>query len=130
MVICSSGSYLCKDRESRQRSEFFALPSVVVAEALRGRCEHALKATPGQLALAHNFLMETQKRLNEFKIIIFDEKCAQKLEELRRKHKAHKRYPDMMVAAMALAGKHIVVTRNQKHFQIFLHKTQLANWID
>jgi predicted nucleic acid-binding protein len=36
----------------------------------------------------------------------------------------------MMIAAMAKVGNHIVVTRNQKHFQMFLPKNQLANWID
>jgi len=107
-----------------------ALPSVVVAEILRGRYKYALTATPEKLPLAHKILAETRETLDKFNIAVFDERCAQKLEELKRKHKTHKRYPDMMIATMALAGEHIVVTRNQKHFQIFLPKTQLANWID
>jgi predicted nucleic acid-binding protein len=36
----------------------------------------------------------------------------------------------MMIAAMALAGGHIVVTRNKQHFADLLPANQIANWID
>jgi len=107
-----------------------ALPSVVVAEVLRGRCDFALKASPSQAPWAHQQLLETQKLLSQFEVVVFDEKCAKILESLQRKHKAHKRYADMMIAAMAKAGNHIVVTRNIKHFEPLLPKNQIANWID
>lgn len=35
-----------------------------------------------------------------------------------------------MIAAMALAGDHVIVTRNTKHFKEVLPPNQLANWID
>ena len=57
-------------------------------------------------------------------------KCAEILHQLRNKYKKHKRYVDMMIAAVAICGKHIVVTRNIKHFSIFLPPNQLVNWID
>ncbi len=41
-----------------------ALPSVVVAEVLRGRCDFALKASPSQAAWAHQQLLQTQKLLS------------------------------------------------------------------
>jgi predicted nucleic acid-binding protein len=63
-------------------------------------------------------------------VVIFDESCVDAMEEMQRKHKTHKRYADMMIAAMAKVGNHIVVTRNQKHFTRLLPKIQLANWID
>ena len=107
-----------------------AIPSVVVAEVLRGRCEFALKAPPEKAALAHSLLVETQKYLTQFNQLLFDEKCAKALEELKQQHKAHKKYPDLMIAAMAKVGKHIVVTRNQKDFENLLPPNQLANWID
>ena len=107
-----------------------ALPSVVVAEVLRGRSEYALKALPEKLPVAHEQLFRTQKFLNRFNVIIFDEECAEALKKLRHKHKAHKRYSDMMIAAMAEAGKHIVVTRNVKDFEKLLPKKYLENWID
>lgn len=107
-----------------------AIPSVVVAEVLRGRCEFALKAPPEKAALAHSLLVETQKYLTQFNQLLFDEKCAKALEALKQQHKAHKKYPDLMIAAMATVGKHIVVTRNLKDFENLLPPTQLANWID
>ena len=36
----------------------------------------------------------------------------------------------MLIAATALAGNHIVVTRNEKHFETLLPKIRIANWID
>ena len=49
-----------------------ALPSVVVAEVLRGRCEFALKATPAEAPLAHQRLLETQQLLAQFHVVVFD----------------------------------------------------------
>jgi predicted nucleic acid-binding protein len=107
-----------------------AIPTVVVAEVLRGRCEFALKAAPEKAALAHSLLVETQRFLNQFNVVLFNDECAKVLEELKRHHKAHKKYADMMIAAMAKVGKHIVVTRNLKDFYGLLPPNQLANWID
>ena len=107
-----------------------ALPSVVVAESLRGRCDFALKASPEQAPIAHQRLLQTQQLLSQFNVVVFDEKCAKALAQLRKKHKTHKCYADMMIAAMVLAGNHIIVTRNVKHFEPLLPKNQIANWID
>ncbi len=107
-----------------------AVPSVVVAEVMRGRCEYALKADTSKLASAHSVLMKTRNFLDRFNVSVFDDKCAEALIKLRQKHKTHKKYPDMMIAAMAQAGKHIVVTRNQNDFEIFLSPNQISNWID
>jgi len=107
-----------------------AIPSVVAAEVLRGWCDFALKATPSKAPLAHRLLIEAQQFLSQFNVVVFDERCVNILEELKRKHKTHKRYADMMIAAVAIVDNHIVVTRNQNHFTKFLPKRQLANWID
>ena len=107
-----------------------ALPSVVVAEVLRGRSEYALKALPEKLPVAHEQLFQTQRFLNRFNVIVFDEECANVLKKLRNKHKAHKRYTDMIIAAMAEVGSHTIVTRNAKDFEKLLPKKYLENWID
>jgi tRNA(fMet)-specific endonuclease VapC len=107
-----------------------ALPSVVVAEVLRGRCDYALKATSEQAPLAHRLLIETQQLFQQFQVIVFDDACAKAMQQLQRKSKTHKRYADVMVAATAIAGNHTVVTRNQIHFVDLLPPNQLANWID
>lgn len=119
-------------REHLQRTPWseIALPSVVIAEALRGRCEFALKATSSQLPLAHQLLLETQQLLRKFEVVVFDQPSALALAKLQKQHRSHKRYTDLMIAAMALALNHIVVTRNTRHFADLLPANRLANWID
>ncbi len=107
-----------------------ALPSITVAEVLRGRCEFALKATPTQSPLAHRLLMETRQLLQRFNVIVFDQACANELLQLQQTSQTRKRYADAMIAAMARAAHHIVVTRNQAHFANLLPPGQLENWID
>ncbi len=107
-----------------------ALPSVVIAEILRGRCDFALKATLDQMPLAHQRLMETRQLLRRFKVVTFDEVCAKAMFQLQRQVKTRKRYADVMIAATAIAGQHIVVTRNQRHFVDLLLPAQLENWVD
>lgn len=59
-----------------------ALPSVVVAEVLRGLCDFALKALPATAPKAHRLLLETQQLLSRFNVIIFDESWVNTMEEL------------------------------------------------
>jgi predicted nucleic acid-binding protein len=107
-----------------------ALPSVVVAEVLRGRCDFALKATPVEAPLAHRRLLDTQQMLSQFQIVVFDAACATVMKDLRQRHRRRKRYADLMMAAIVIAGQHILVTRNQVDFRDVLPAAQLANWID
>jgi predicted nucleic acid-binding protein len=107
-----------------------ALPSVVIAEVLRGRCDFALKATPAEAPLAHRRLLDTQQMLSQFQIIVFDAACATVMEDLRQRHRRRKRYSDLMIAAIVAAGQHVLVTRNQGDFSDVLPRAQLANWID
>lgn len=120
---------LLKNLQRRSLSEV-ALPSVVVAEVLRGRCEHALKAAPSQAPIAHQRLIETQELLRSFNILVFDDLSAGMMLQLQQRLKTHKRYADAMIAAMAIAGDHIVVTRNVSHFVDLLPRAQVANWVD
>jgi hypothetical protein len=92
--------------------------------------EFALKATPAQAPLAHRLLMETRQLVQQFNVVVFDQACADELLQLQRSSKTRKRYADAMIAAMARAGQHIVVTRNQAHFDDLLAPGQLVNWID
>lgn len=107
-----------------------ALPSIVVAEALRGRSEYALKATPAQAPQAHRLLIETITLLQRFRIVPFDQQCAKVLAEMQQRSKTKKRYADVMIAATAIANQMIVVTRNEKDFVDLLPTKQIANWID
>src|SRR5262245_47575393 len=86
-----------------------ALQSVVVAEVLRGGCEFALKALPAEAPLVHQRLLDTQQMLAQFHIAVFDVACATVMEHLRQQHRRQKRYADLMIAAMVIAGQHILV---------------------
>ena len=114
----------------RVKWEEIVLPSPAVAEFLRGRVEFALKANPDQAVMAHRLLNQSQQLIAQFGALLFDEKDTEALKTLLRKFKSKKRYVDLMIAAMAIAGNHIVVTRNTKHFRDVLPPHQLANWID
>jgi len=107
-----------------------ALSSVVVAEVLPGRCDGALRASPSETPLAHRRLLETQQMLSRFHIVVFDESCVEVMERLWQRHRRHKRYADLMIAATAEAGHHMIVTRNQADFGDLLPRARLVNWID
>lgn len=106
------------------------LPTVVVAEVLRGRCEFALKATPLQAAQAHQRLLDTMAMLQAFDIVPFDERCVRLLLDIQKKGGTRKRYADVMIAAMAIVWDKILVTRNRRHFADLLPPEQIVNWID
>ena len=50
--------------------------------------------------------------------------------QMLKQHQSRKRYADLMIAAIAKAGQHLIVTRNTKDFADLLPKQQLQNWID
>ena len=126
----ASGHSTLRDHLQRVAWAEIALPSVVVAEVVQGRADYALKATPQQAPLAHRLLLETLQLLHTFAWLAFDQDSAAELLRLQRSVQTRKRYADAQIAAMALAGRHIVVTRNQAHFVDLLPPAQLANWID
>jgi predicted nucleic acid-binding protein len=76
-----------------------ALPSVVVAEALRGRCEYLLKATPEQVQAAEQRLTETIQTVQDFAAVAFDETSATVFAQMLKQHKSKGRYADLMIAA-------------------------------
>ncbi|NOT60333.1 MAG: PIN domain-containing protein, partial [Acidobacteria bacterium] len=85
---------------------------------------------PAQAPLANEMLLLTLQALRPFQIVVFDTVSAAAMTQLLARHQSRKRYADLMIAAMALAGRHIVVTRNQKDFADLLPRAQLQNWID
>jgi predicted nucleic acid-binding protein len=103
-----------------------ARPSVVVAEVLRGRCDFALKASPAQAPQAHERLQDTLHMLTRFRIVVFDQTCANVMERLRQRHRRRKRYADLMISAMAITGRHVLVSRNQADFVMCFRESSLS----
>jgi predicted nucleic acid-binding protein len=119
-------------RSYRQRVPWseIALPSVVVAEVLRRRCAFALKATPAEAPLASQRLLDTQRMLSQFQVVVFEAACMTVMPRLQRRHRRRKRDADLMMAAIVVAWQQILITRNQADFRDMLPRAQWANWID
>lgn len=118
------------DNLKRVPSHEILIPIIVYAEQLRGRIEGLLKAEPQKLLLAQQHLEATQKLLSDFAVLPLDEAAITVAAQLKQRLKAHKRHADLIIAAQAIAGRHILVTRNTKDFQAWLPAAQLQNWLD
>ena len=75
-------------------------------------------------------MIGTQAVLSAFSISYLDQPSVDKLIELRQKRSTRKRYADVIIAAMALAGGHIIITRNVADFSDLLPAVRIQNWID
>lgn len=106
------------------------LPVVVAAEQFRGRMDALLKAQPTQLPRAQHFFQQTQVVLSKFDLLYFDDQSLAVAAQLTTRFKTRKRYADVLIAAQAIAGQHILVTRNTADFRDLLPPQQLQNWID
>jgi predicted nucleic acid-binding protein len=115
---------------ARAPLEQVAVPFIVFAEQMRGRYDALLKAEPQNLLREQERLIGTQAVLSAFSIQHLDQPSVEKLIELRQKHSARKRYADIIIAAMALAGGHIIITRNVADFSDLLPAIRIQNWID
>lgn len=58
------------------------------------------------------------------------EQAVAELVALRNRVSTRKRYADVVIAAIALAGGDIVVTRNVDDFRDLLPADRIQNWID
>ena len=107
-----------------------SIPIVVWVEQVRGRQDALIKAQPDRILIEQANLIETNRLLENFSVAYFDDRAVQTLDQLLRLHKSNKRYADVMIAALALAERSILVTRNTKDFADLLPALQLQNWID
>lgn len=112
------------------KPENVAMPFIVEAEQMRGRYDAVLKAEPQNLLREQQRLRETRLLVSIFDILYLDDRAAKEMEALRQRVGTKKRYADVIIAAMALAGGHIVVTRNVADFKDLLPAARIQNWID
>src|SRR5215813_15573142 len=126
----TDGHQTLLDNLASVRLEQVAVPSIVFAEQMRGRYDALLKAEPQNLLREQERLIGTQAVLSAFSILYLDQPSVDKLIELRQKHSTRKRYADVIIAAMALAGGHIVITRNVADFSDLLPAVRIQNWVD
>lgn len=108
-----------------------AVPVFVRAQALRGRLDGLLKAaTPDDVIRLQNLLSETEMRLGEFRVILFDADASGHFARLVKQKGIKKTgLADLLIACVALAHDATLVTRNTKDFQA-VPNLKLDNWAD
>lgn len=106
------------------------VPIIVYAEQMRGRVEELLKAEPARLLTAQQHFSITLELLTNFAVLPLDAAAIAQAEQFKQRIKKHKRHADLVIAAQAPAGRHILVTRNTQDFRDLLPAHQLQNWID
>jgi tRNA(fMet)-specific endonuclease VapC len=117
--------------ESVPATESIVLPIVTKLQILRGRYESLLKAEDeGTLLVGAERLAETERWLAGFNVLAVTVEAAKQFGTLR----ANKKYKkigsaDTLIAAIALANRMILVTRNVKDFSV-IPGIQLENWAD
>jgi tRNA(fMet)-specific endonuclease VapC len=115
----------------RTASEDPALTIITQIEALRGRYDAVLKAEDGaRLLAAQQGLIRTMNHLTSFAVVPFDEAVTAEFDRLRQ-IKGLKKIgrPDLLIAAIALANRATLVTRNLKDFRK-VPGLQIENWAD
>jgi tRNA(fMet)-specific endonuclease VapC len=128
---CTNGATRAFSRGIERRAMHQRSPSSHKIEALRGRHEWLLKAEDGtQLLRAQQGLMHTLRHLALFSIVMFDESAAEEFDHLRQNKKLKKvGRADLLIAAIALANRATLVTRNQKDFRQ-VPGLPIENWAD
>jgi tRNA(fMet)-specific endonuclease VapC len=112
-------------------AEILRVTIVTQIEALRGRQEALMKAEDGEWQLrAQRLLISTVQHLALFEIVPFDNAAGAEFDRLRQDKKIKKiGRADLLIAAIALANKATLVTRNLKDFRQ-VPGLQIENWAD
>lgn len=100
-------------------------------EILQGRFAMLLKAATGEeLRRAQTWLAQTLERLDAIPTIPIDDAAADEFDRLRSNKKLKKiGRADLLIAAITLANRATLVTRNLKDFQQ-VPGLQIENWVD
>ncbi|HTU91757.1 MAG TPA: type II toxin-antitoxin system VapC family toxin [Gemmataceae bacterium] len=115
----------------RAATDMAAITIISYVELLRGRWEFLLKAADGeQLQRAQQWLTWTQEQLASFPLVPINAAAAAEFDRLRQDKKLKRTgRADLLIAAIALANRATLVSRNLRDFQKVpgLH---VENWAD
>ena len=116
---------------SQQCEDTIALTVVTRIEALEGRFAFIVKASDGrQLLLAQQWLERTEQNLARFLQLPFDAAGAAEFDRLRQNKKLKKiGRRDLLIAAIALANRATLVSRNVRDFRQ-VPGLRAENWAD
>lgn len=104
---------------------------VTKAEIMRARCEFLLKAADTeQILRAQYWLEQSEELLRSMRIMPVDRRAIEEFDKLRvQKGLKNIGSRDLLIAAIALASRATLVTRNLRHFRP-LPGLQVENWAD
>jgi tRNA(fMet)-specific endonuclease VapC len=124
------------DARLRERQGQFDPAEVVTTavtriEILQGRFDFVLKAADGeQLLRAFAWLARSEELLRQITVLPIDDDAAAAFDRLRQNKKLKKiGRADLLIAAIAMAHRATVVTRNLGHFRQ-VPGLQVENWLD
>lgn len=114
-----------------QVADQVAITDVSRMEQLRGRFDAIFKAEDGQSLLrARRRLSETEEALSRLPLLPIDAEAAAEFERLiETKGLRRIGRGDLLIAAITLANKATLVTRNSKDYRK-IPGLQLENWVD
>lgn len=117
-------------RRTREPADV-ALTAVTRIEVLRGRFDAVVKAADGeQLLLAWQRLTQSEVQLAAFAVLPLDGPSAAAFDRLLKEKRLRKiGRGDLLIAAIVLANKATLVTRNTKDFGQVVGLA-LENWVD
>jgi predicted nucleic acid-binding protein len=113
-----------------QATEEVTLTAITRIEVLQGRFAAILKAEDGEKLLrAQQRLMETERDLGKFIVLPVDAEASAEFDRLRQNKKVKIHRGDLLIAAITLANRAILVTRNEKDFRK-VPGLRIENWVD
>ena len=117
--------------ESRARvTGEVALTVVTQIEVLQGRFASLLTAEDGQhLLQAQQRLIESGRDLRKFVTLVVDAAASAEFDRLRQNRKLKIGRADLPIAAITLANRATLVTRNQRDFRK-VPGLRIENWAD
>src|ERR1017187_7101290 len=106
-------------QRARAETDLLAITVITRIEVLLGRFDFVLKAADGdQLQKAQRLLVQTDRDLEDLRIIRIDPAAAAEFDKLRGNKKLKNiGRRDLLIACIALARQATVATRNLKHFR-------------
>lgn len=115
----------------RVADEVASITIVTQMEVLRGRHDALFKAEDGtRLLHAQTVLAFTVQHMMQFPVVLFDAAAAVEFDRLRQAKKLKKiGRADLSIAAIGLAQRATLVTRNLKDFRQ-VPGLQVENWAD
>ncbi len=126
-----AGDARLRERQGQLDPAEIATTAVTRIEILQGRFEFIRKAADGeQLLRAFAWLTRSEALLRQITVLPIDEGAATTFHRLRPNKKLRKiGRADLLIAAIALAHRATVVTRNLGHFRQ-VPGLRVENWLD